>query len=275
MVQTLWGELAWQLGGAASFALVAHADRTRTNPGDALRLVLRQAGACLILIDEWVAYARVLYGDDSLPAGTFDTHFTFAQMLTDGAGRWPGPPRRVDPGVRLGDSVVGSDLEVGGPGGREALRRPRSVIGRVESSWRPATAEESFEIVCRRLFQPVDTAHLADRDATARVFGDLYRTQASEFPVECREQGLRRQDQGRLPDPPRTVRPALRGLVDAGAVPAHPGRAAPDGDCHRRPVGRSGPVADDSAGERSAFGPGGRRRADPQPGGQLEADHRR
>ncbi len=188
VVQTLWGELAWQLGGAASFALVADADRTRTNPGDALRLVLKQAGPCLILIDEWVAYARVLYGDDTLPAGTFDTHFTFAQILTEAAR---GAERALlvvsIPASSSGDSVVGSDLEVGGAGGREALRRLRSVIGRVESSWRPATAEESFEIVRRRLFQPVDTAHLADRDATARVLGDLYRTQASEFPVECRD----------------------------------------------------------------------------------------
>ncbi len=188
VVQTLWGELAWQLGGAASFALVADADRTRTNPGDALRLVLRQAGPCLILIDEWVAYARVLYGDDTLPAGTFDTHFTFAQMLTEAAR---GADRALlvvsIPASSSGDALVGSDLEVGGAGGREALRRLRSVIGRVESSWRPATAEESFEIVRRRLFQPVDAAHLADRDATARVLVDLYRTQASEFPVECRD----------------------------------------------------------------------------------------
>lgn len=189
VVQTLWGELAWQLGGAASFALVADADRTRTNPGDALRLVLRKAGPCLILIDEWVAYARVLYGDDTLPAGTFDTHFTFAQMLTEAAR---GADRAllvvsIPASSAAEGSAVGSDLEVGGAGGREALRRLRSVIGRVESSWRPATAEESFEIVRRRLFQPVDAAHLADRDATARVLGDLYRTQASEFPVECRD----------------------------------------------------------------------------------------
>ncbi|HVF13939.1 MAG TPA: hypothetical protein VM942_05025 [Acidimicrobiales bacterium] len=61
------------------------------------------------------------------------------------------------------------------------------MIGRVESSWRTATAEESFEIVRRRLFQPIDTAHLADRDATARVLGDLYRTRADELPVECRD----------------------------------------------------------------------------------------
>ena len=83
-VRTLWGELAWQLGGRASFDLVAEADRTSTNPGDALRTVLDRAGPCLILIDEWVAYARALYADDSLPAGTFDTHFSFAQMLTEG-----------------------------------------------------------------------------------------------------------------------------------------------------------------------------------------------
>jgi predicted AAA+ superfamily ATPase len=35
--------------------------------------------------------------------------------------------------------------------------------------------------------KPVDPAQLRDRDATARVFGDLYRRQAAEFPSECRE----------------------------------------------------------------------------------------
>src|SRR5262249_34189006 len=80
-VRTLWGELAWQLGGPDSFALLAGADRTSTNPGDALRLVLEAAGPCLVLIDEWVAYARELYTDDTLAGGTFDTHFSFAQML--------------------------------------------------------------------------------------------------------------------------------------------------------------------------------------------------
>jgi hypothetical protein len=44
-------------------------------------------------------------------------------------------------------------VEVGGIRGREALDRLRNVIGRVESSWRPASAEEGFEIVRRRLFE--------------------------------------------------------------------------------------------------------------------------
>lgn len=188
-VGTLWGELAWQLGGADGFALVAEADRTRTNPGGALRDLFRQFSPCLVLIDEWVAYARGLYADDSLRGGTFDTHFTFAQALTEAARSTPGTLLVVSiPASESPDGTpIGSEHEVGGAGGREALRRLRVVVGRMESSWRPATAEESFEIVRRRLFQPVDPTRLPDRDATARVFGELYRSQAGEFPPETRE----------------------------------------------------------------------------------------
>lgn len=188
-VGTLWGELAWQLDGAAGYALVAEADRSRTNPGDALSTLLRRCSPCLILIDEWVAYARGLYTDDTLRAGTFDTHFSFAQALTEAVRATAGALLVVSlPASGDSDgSAVGSDIEVGGAGGREALRRLRAVVGRMESSWRPATSEESFEIVRRRLFQPVEASLLPDRDATARVFGDLYRKQAAEFPTECRE----------------------------------------------------------------------------------------
>lgn len=188
-VGTLWGELAWQLGGAEGFALVAETDRTRTNPGGALRDLFRRYSPCLVLIDEWVAYARGLYADDSLRGGTFDTHFTFAQALTEAARATPGTLLVVSiPASESPDGApIGSEHEVGGAGGREALRRLRVVVGRMESSWRPATAEESFEIVRRRLFQPVDPVSLPDRDATARVFGELYRSQGGEFPTETRE----------------------------------------------------------------------------------------
>ncbi|MHB1534670.1 MAG: ATP-binding protein, partial [Acidimicrobiales bacterium] len=129
------------------------------------------------------------YRDDTLPGGTFDTHFSFAQMLTEAVRSLeralvvlsiPASDASSGPGS-------GSTIEVGGAGGRAALERLRSVIGRMESSWRPASAEESFEIVRRRLFQPIAVERLPDRDATARALGDFYRGQANEFPVECRE----------------------------------------------------------------------------------------
>ena len=82
-VHTLWGEIAWQLAGAEGYELVAQADQSRTNPGDAIREVLALASPCLVLIDEWVAYARELYARDDLPGGSFDSQFGFAQALTE------------------------------------------------------------------------------------------------------------------------------------------------------------------------------------------------
>ena len=83
VVKTLWGELAWQLGGKAAFEKVRQDDERATNPGDTLRILMNEYGPCLILIDEWVAYARQLHDDADLPAGNFETHFSFAQALTE------------------------------------------------------------------------------------------------------------------------------------------------------------------------------------------------
>ena len=85
VVRTLWGEIAWQLGGKEGFKLVKEADETGTNPGDALKDLFNKYSPCLILIDEWVAYARQLHEGSSLPAGTFDTQFTFAQTVSESA----------------------------------------------------------------------------------------------------------------------------------------------------------------------------------------------
>ena len=191
VVRTLWGEIAWQLGGKKAFARVAADDEKATSPGDVLRELFKEYGPCLILIDEWVAYARQLHDQSDLPAGGFETQFTFAQVLTESAKlakncllviSLPASDTQGSPHTQA------DDVEVGGQRGREALDRLRNVVGRVESSWRPASAEEGFEIVRRRLFEPLaDPAQFKDRDFVARAFADLYRTQHQEFPPECRD----------------------------------------------------------------------------------------
>lgn len=190
VVRTLWGELAYQLGGKNAFARVKADDEQATNPGDVLRELFKQYGPCLILIDEWVAYARQLHDQSDLPAGGFETQFTFAQALTESAKlagncllviSLPASDTSGSPHTQA------DDVEVGGIRGREALERLRNVVGRVESSWRPATAEEGFEIVRRRLFEPLAGPEAFKlRDVTARAFADLYHAQSAEFPPECR-----------------------------------------------------------------------------------------
>lgn len=202
VVRTLWGELAWQLGGKKAFARVIADDEKATSPGDVLRELFKEYGPCLVLVDEWVAYARQLHDQSDLPAGGFETQFTFAQALTESA-KLAGNCLLV---ISLPASdTAGSphtqadDVEVGGVRGREALNRLRNVVGRVESSWRPATAEEGFEIVRRRLFEPIAGDQFKNRDVTARAFSDLYHAQGAEFPPDCRDHDYEKRIQAAYP----------------------------------------------------------------------------
>lgn len=190
-IHTVWGEIAWQLGGADAYALVAEADRTGTNPGAALRTVIDQHSPAIILIDEWVAYARGLYGQEGLAGGTFETQFTFAQQLTQAVKSVPGALLLVSIPAsdirRDDDAPVASDLEVGGAHGRAALERLQNVVTRVAQPWTPASSGESFEIVRRRLFQEPDAEARRKIDATAKTFVEYYRRSIGELPAETRD----------------------------------------------------------------------------------------
>ncbi len=184
VVRTLWGELAWQLGGKEGYKLVKDADETATSPGDALKDLFNKYSPCLILIDEWVAYARQLRDDADLPAGTIDTHFTFAHDLSESA--------KTAKQTLLVVSIPSSDNEIGGEWGQRALAGLKNYIGRVESPWRPASPDEGFEIVRRRFSSPSAGDQFIARDAVARAFMELYGQQHQEFPSECREANYER-----------------------------------------------------------------------------------
>ncbi|WP_353650352.1 Swt1 family HEPN domain-containing protein [Nakamurella sp. A5-74] len=190
-VNTIWGELAWQLGGRSAFDLVAGADAARTPPGEALHTLLAQYAPAVILIDEWVAYARSLVDRTDLPAGTFDDQFTFAQSLTEAVKGTPGVLLAVSiPASETGDSgepAIGNEEEVGGGHGREALRRLQNVVRRVADQWRPASSVEAYQIVRQRLFVTPDAQALAGMKATAQAFVEFYRKNSTDFPSEVRD----------------------------------------------------------------------------------------
>ena len=182
-VNTLWGEMAYQLGGSEGYAMVAENDRTGTSPGSqTLKELFDRFSPALVLIDEWVAFARQLYNTPGLPAGSFDANMTFAQALTE-AAKW-------SPNTLVVASIPASDSEIGGEGGRAALERIRNTFGRIEAVWKPANAEESFSIVRRRLFGQI--TDYAARDAVCRAFAELYRQNRGEFPRECAESDYER-----------------------------------------------------------------------------------
>jgi len=196
-VNTLWGELAWQLGGEEAYALVAEADQAGTNPGGALHELLARYAPAIILIDEWVAYARQLPDEEPardekrrIVGGTFDTQFTFAQSLTEAAKATSGIMLAIsipasETGKDPNEVVAGNAEEVGGTRGLEALKRLQNVVRRVADQWRPASSDEAYHIVRQRLFVSPDAKALASINATARAFVDFYRKQADDFPREA------------------------------------------------------------------------------------------
>ncbi|MFT4124876.1 MAG: DUF499 domain-containing protein [Gordonia sp. (in: high G+C Gram-positive bacteria)] len=189
-IRTMWGELAWQLGGLDAYEMIAESDRAATNPGAALRELFAAYTPAVILIDEWVAYARQLISRSGLPAGDFETQFTFAQTLTEAAKATKGIqvvisiPASND--NRPGDDDV-SDEEVGGEYGREALERLKHVVGRTAEHWLPANPQESFEIVRRRIFSVPDGESLAKISSIAKSMVEYYRKYSTEFPSQARE----------------------------------------------------------------------------------------
>jgi len=184
-IRTTWGELAWQLGGFDGLDMLAAHDKDGIAPGsDLLERLFKKFSPALILIDEWVAYLRQIYRMEGLPSGTFDANLSFVQSLTEAV--------KASPGVLLVASLPASQIEVGGEGGQEALSRLKQTFSRVESSWRPASQEESYEIVRRRLFKEIPGDRFHHRENTLKQFVKLYREDGDAFPQGCADEDYRR-----------------------------------------------------------------------------------
>jgi predicted AAA+ superfamily ATPase len=177
-VRTLWGDLAWQLGGDEGYAMVADADVSGTSPGKAvLQALLSRYAPCVILIDELVAYVRQFEEGKALAGGTYDSNLTFVQALTEAL--------KAVPAAVLLASLPESDREAGSQRGIKALASLSHYFGRVQALWKPVGTEEAFEIVRRRLFTTIDDKLAAE--SVCRDFADFYVANKEDLPHETQE----------------------------------------------------------------------------------------
>jgi hypothetical protein len=173
-VNTLWGYIAWRIAGDAGLKLIAEAEAARTSPGSELMVeVFKLAGPSVILLDELTMFARQLDDD------RFEAFLSFIQSLTEAA--------KMVPGILIIGSLPESNAEAGGLRGEAALLRLEKIFGRVQSAWLPASGDETYEIIRRRLFQPLDAEGEKAREETVKAFHDLYKRNAAEFPPEAKE----------------------------------------------------------------------------------------
>jgi hypothetical protein len=171
-------QLAESTGKPTLYDYVKEADKKGVSPGsEALKSLFNASSPCLILMDELVTYAKKLYGANNLPAGTFDNFIAFIQEVTEAA--------RASRNSLVVASIPESEIEIGGDAGKTALETIEHTFGRMESIWKPVTANEGFEVVRRRLF--LNCKNTDSRDAVCAKFSRMYIENQSDFPVESKE----------------------------------------------------------------------------------------
>ena len=175
IANTLWGEIAWQLGKEEGYAMVAESDTDGTSPGkDVLSELFKKYSPCLILMDEMVSYVRQFDEGQKYAGGTFASQMSFLQALTEAASQVPT--------AMVLATLPESNLELGGQRGKETLNHIEKTFGRIEAIWKPVSTEEGFEIVRRRLFQPVLDANT--RDDVCRAFAEIYPQGGGSYPSD-------------------------------------------------------------------------------------------
>ena len=139
--RTPWGEIAWQLGGARSFAVVAEHDEKGVAPGgDAIQALLPD-GPALILMDELMNYVSRERG---LKSKLGDQLFNFVQNLSEEARG------RTD--VVLCVSIPASELEMT-PEDQADYERFKKMLDRLGKAVIMSAETETAEIIRRRLFE--------------------------------------------------------------------------------------------------------------------------
>lgn len=170
-LNTLWGYMANDLGGnnAYDFVRVA-AEQWRSPGGQELDNLFNSVGPCVVLMDELVAYARVLTDEQDA------NFYTFLQALTESAAR----QRNIAIVVTVPDAADA----MGGDKGIAAAAKIDKVLGRIESISAPLETHEAFEVVRRRLFEDsgIDNESLEN---TANRFAKMYSQFRGEYPRDA------------------------------------------------------------------------------------------
>jgi hypothetical protein len=157
-IRTLWGEMAYRLGGPAAFELIAGADAKGISPGEAsLEAVLQQVGPSVILFDETLHYVAKVSQIAGPEGDLAKQTVAFLRELTAVVDALPRNMLIVSLTASRADQI-GSDAQ-------DWLERMEHHINRLARACTPIEGTEIHEVVRRRLFDHVDeqiAAQVAD-----------------------------------------------------------------------------------------------------------------
>lgn len=177
IIYTLWGEIAYQLGGVEAYEKVKQNDIDRIAPSSTImKPIIKEAGTSLILIDELADYCVKAMAQRVGASTLFNQTNSFMQTLTEVVSS---VPKCV-----LIATLPASATEVAdSAAGQVVLDSLQTRIVRIGSSVKPVDDEEIFEVVRRRLFEQIDDEHIVD--LVAKRYKDMYHNRYRDLPEFC------------------------------------------------------------------------------------------
>ena len=162
-ILTIWGYLAWQLGGTAAYERVRLDDQQRVSPSKEVWRQIIGNRPTLILLDEFLIYVEktmgTVVGDSTLGRQVLTFIKGFAEVISE-------LPKAV-----LVYSLQASVQEAIGNEG--LLSTVDKLVSRVDAKKEPVSGDEVMKVVQRRLFQSIGDINVIQEVAQQQA--DLFR----------------------------------------------------------------------------------------------------
>lgn len=193
---TLWGELAFQIGGKEGYQLVQENDINRIAPGKAfLRRLLEPQRPFVLLFDEVLEYLNRARGVEVRDTTLATQTLSFFQELTETVASLKNCLMII--------TLPSSELEDFGEAEQRNLAQLEKVFGRIENIETPVQGQEVYSIIRKRLFEPVQDEHAVKEIVNA--YTTVYQQHKDELPAKAREADYRRKLEDAYPFHPDVI----------------------------------------------------------------------
>lgn len=172
-IQTIWGELAYQLGGKESYEIVRKNDEQLISPAGIFKQVLTMCKPALILIDELADYCVKAAARKAGNSSLADQTISFMQEFTQAVSETNHCVAII--------TLPASPQEVGNtPEAQAILNSLQKRVSRVGADTQPVAEDEVYEVIRRRLFEEIGDASIIE--SVANRYIALYQQYHKELP---------------------------------------------------------------------------------------------
>ncbi|MGE0887449.1 MAG: DUF499 domain-containing protein [Blastocatellales bacterium] len=175
-IQTIWGELAFQLGGKEAYEIVRKNDEQLIAPGGLFKQVLEKCAPALLLIDELADYCVKASAKQIGKSTLADQTISFMQELTEAIAQTNHCVAII--------TLPASPQEVGNTAqAHQILASLEQRVRRIGADTKPVADEEIYEVIRRRLFE--DIGDPAQIEACASKYLQMYQANWMEIPAHA------------------------------------------------------------------------------------------